>query len=629
VDDVAHLVSIDSVPAAPESLTRRALGAIALCTEGIVVITVIANIAVTFCNTLDRYLFKQDFPWATDVSAIMIAIIAFLGSAAYFRRCSGMAYTALIDHLDGLNRQAVEACGLWLMFAVCAVALLYFPEFFVAQASQRLPVLGISAGFVAVWLGVGLTLLALFCLEKIALLNVRAILIGVVVVSVVAVAVWALRAAYADGRIEIDPFVPIAFVLLLAFASGAPVAIVLALGGMLYFLVSDAAPMTAVPSSLHHGIGSFILLAIPFFMIAGMLMEITGMAKRLVDMVQKWVGHWRGGLLIAEVLATYIFSGISGSKSADIATIGSVMKGPMRAYGYPSTEFVAVLAASAAMSETVPPSVAMLILGSVTSLSIGALFVAGVIPAAILALALIIAVVIRSRLKGYRKGAPFAPLPALRSIVPALPALGVPVIVIGGLVGGIASPTESASFAVVYGLVVAVLVYRSLGPRQCLAGLRDATLLAGMVLLLVSASNVFVQAIVIDGLGRTLGTAFNAIHGPTTFLFLSAGALIVLGFVLEGFPAVLISAPIFLPVAIRMGIDPLQFGILLIIATGIGVMMPPVGVGFYISCAVGEAPANAAMRPSFFYNIFLLLGLVVVILYPQLTLWLPHQFGMH
>ena len=165
-------------------------------------------------------------------------------------------------------------------------------------------------------------------------------------------------------------------------------------------------------------------------------------------MVQHWVGHWTGGLLIAEVVATYIFSGVSGSKAADMATIGAVMKTPMRERGYPPSEFAAVLCASAAMSETVPPSLAMLILGSVTSLSISALFVAGLVPALVLAVTLIVAVVLRSRAHGWSGAGPFSLSRALRGVPGALPALGVPVIVIGGIVGGVASPTESGSLAV-------------------------------------------------------------------------------------------------------------------------------------------------------------------------------------
>ena len=194
---------------------------------------------------------------------------------------------------------------------------------------------------------------------------------------------------------------------MVAFLAAMPIPIILALGGSLYFVITGDAPLVTLPSSLQYGVASFILLAIPFFMVAGALMDVSGMAKRLIDMVQTWVGHWTGGLLIAEVVATYIFSGVSGSKAADMATIGSVMKNPVREHGFPASEFAAVLCASAAMSETVPPSLAMLLLGSVTNLSVGALFIAGIVPAAVLAAALIVAVIVRSRRNGWARGTPF------------------------------------------------------------------------------------------------------------------------------------------------------------------------------------------------------------------------------
>ena len=256
------------------------------------------------------------------------------------------------------------------------------------------------------------------------------------------------------------------------------------------------------------------------------------------------------------------------------------------------------------------------------------MFIAGIIPAAVLAVALIVAVVIRSRIKGFHKGPPFHLGRALRSMPPAIPALIVPVIVVGGIVGGIASPTESASLAVVYAFAVAVFVYRSIGWRTCWIALRDATLIAGMVLFMIAASNLLSQAIVTDGLGRTLAAAFATLESPTIYLFVTMFVMIVIGFVLEGLPAILIAAPILLPIAIKFGIEPLQYGMVLAIAMGIGVFMPPVGIGYYVACAIGEAPVNATMRPSVIYNTFLLLGLVVVILFPQLTVWLPHTFGM-
>lgn len=613
-------------PAPPR---KRALDRLAVCVETIAVAAIIVNIVVTFGNALVRFIFQQDFPWAADLWRILISIIAFLGAPAYFRRTNGMAYTALLDAMKGSRRQILQACGLLMLLCVCLTVLAPFPIFFVSQKAQTLPILGINSGFVAIWLGIGLVLMSVFTIEKLLALKLRHVLSGAVVPLLIVAATVALRWAYAEGHIEMDPFILIIPALILAFIAGVPIGAILALGGMLFFLITGDAPTVTFPSSMQYGIGSYILLAIPFFMLAGTLMEVTGMAKRMIDMVQEWVGHVTGGLLIAQIIGMYIFSGVSGSKAADVATVGSVMKAPLRQYGYPPTESVAVLAAAAAMGETIPPSLALLVLGSITTLSVGSLFVAGIIPAAVLAIALIVAVVIRSRIKGFHKGPPFSLARALRSVPRAIPALLVPVIVVGGIVGGIASPTESASLAVVYAFAVALLVYHAIGWRTCWTALRDATLIAGMILFMIAASNLLSQSIVTDGLGRTLAAEFGALKSPVLFLFVSMLVMIVIGIVLEGLPAILIAAPILLPVAIRFGIEPLQYGIVLCIAMGIGVFMPPVGIGYYVACAIGNAPVNATMRPSLIYNLFIVLGLMVVILFPQLTVWLPHRFGMN
>jgi len=608
---------------------RRRLDGLALAVEVLAVAALVVNIFVTFGNALVRFLTLQDFPWAADLWRVLIAMIAFLGAPAYFRRTPGMAYTAMVDMLRGRRQEAAKACGLLIMLGVCLTALIPFPQFFAAQRAQTLPILGVDSGYVAIWLGVGLVLIVAFTLEKLAALDLPAVALGAVVPVLILFGTLLLRWAYEHGHVEWDPFFAILPVIVIAFVTAVPIGGILAIAGMLFFITTGDAPMVTIPSSIQYGIHSYILLAIPFFMLAGTLMEVTGMARRMIDMVQEWVGHWTGGLLIAEIVGMYIFSGVSGSKAADVATVGSVMKAPLRQYGYPPTESVAVLAAAAAMGETIPPSLALLVLGSITTLSVGSLFVAGIIPATVLAITLIIAVVIRSKLKGFHRGPPFEFKRAMRSVPLSIPALLVPVIVIGGIVGGFASPTESASLAVVYAFAVAVLVYHTVGWSTCWTALRDATLIAGMILFMIAASNVLSQAIVTDGLGRSLAASFGALKSPLLFMFVTMLAMIVIGLVLEGLPAILIAAPILLPVAVRFGIEPLQYGMILAIAMGIGVFMPPIGIGYYVACAIGQAPVNETMRPSLLYTMFLVIGLIVVILFPQLTVWLPHSFGMN
>lgn len=628
-DQAVATAAIETLRRRRVASPTRTLDRVAAAAEVVVVAAIVVNIAVTFGNALVRFLFSQDFPWAADTWTMLISIITFLGAPAYFRRSNGMAYTALLHALSGARRQALEACGLLMLLVVCLAILVPYPVFFASLSAQTMPILGISSGFVAIWLGIGLVLMSIFTVERLLTLDLRPVLVGAIVPVLIGLGAFALRWTYAQDYTDIDPFIAIVPALLVAFVSGVPIGAILALCGLLYFLVTGDAPMVTVPSAMQYGIHSYILLAIPFFMLAGTLMEVTGMAKRMVDMVQQWVGHWPGGLLIAEIIGMYIFCGVSGSKAADIATVGSIMKGPLRQYGYPPTESVAVLAAAAAMGETIPPSLALLVLGSITTLSVASLFVAGIIPAAVLAIALVIAVVIRSRMMGLHKGPRFHLGRALRSVPPAVPAMLVPVIVVGGIVGGIASPTESASLAVVYAFVVALLVYRAIGWRMCWAALRDSALIAGMVLFMIAASNVLSQAIVTDGLGRTLAAEFGALRSPIAFMFLSMVAMIVIGLVLEGLPAILVAAPILLPVAVKFGIDPLQYGMVLAIGMGIGVFMPPVGIGYYVACAIGDAPINATMRPALIYNVFLVLGLIVVILFPGITVWLPHRFGMN
>ena len=541
----------------------RFLRGVALANEALVVAAIVVDLFVTFANSIARYGFNSGIHWAEDASMVTIAIIAFLGAPAYFRRSEGMSYSALLDMTTGLKHDALKSSGLWIVLGVCGLSLVAFPAFFAGQMSQTMAVLDVSRGVVSGWIGIGLVLMAVYALEKLAALRLTGVAMGLAGVVAATALLLVFRHFYDSGAIDTDPLIPIAVAMFAAFLTGAPIAVILALGGAFYFIVTGDAPLVAIPAAYQSGIGSFVLLAVPFFMLAGALMEVSGLAARMIDMVQHWVGHWAGGLLQAQVVAMYIFSGISGSKAADIATVGSVMKGPLRQRGYPPTESVAVLAAAAAMGEVIPPSLALLILGSITSLSVGSLFLAGLVPAAFLALAMAVAIVIRSRGGRLPRGPKFNLWRAVKAIPPSFPALLMPVIVVGCIIGGVASPTESSSFATIYGLVVAALVYRSMRLGILWTALRDAALTGGMVLFMVAASNVLSQAIVIDGLGRTLAKSFGSLQSPMAFLFLSMAAMVVIGFVLEGFPAILISAPILLPVAEKMGIDPLQYGIIL------------------------------------------------------------------
>jgi TRAP-type C4-dicarboxylate transport system permease small subunit len=228
---------------------RRRLDSVAWLAETLVILAIIANIAVTFSNTLLRYTTKQDLPWNQDISTIILSIITFLGAPSYFRRSSGMAYNALVEKAVGLRRDALQACGLAIFLGVCCIALFAYPRFFASQRTQSLAVLGLSSVFVAMWLGIGLALLSLYTVEKLLALSRQGVLAGIAMSALIAAATLILRWIYDQGYTEVDPFIPIVPALVIAFITGTPVAGILALGGTMYFVISDAAPITVIPSA--------------------------------------------------------------------------------------------------------------------------------------------------------------------------------------------------------------------------------------------------------------------------------------------------------------------------------------------------------------------------------------------
>jgi tripartite ATP-independent transporter DctM subunit len=377
------------------------------------------------------------------------------------------------------------------------------------------------------------------------------------------------------------------------------------------------------------GTGNFVLLALPFFILAGLVMERGGISLRLVQFVHALVGHFRGGLLHVMVMSMYLVSGLSGSKTADVAAVGSVMRDMLRKEGYDPAEGAAALAASAAMGETVPPSIAMLVLGSVTTLSMAALFVGGVIPAAVVALCLMALIFVRAA-RGPSQTHHRAPLrvmatTGLRAILPLM----MPVILFAGILFGVATPTEVSSFAVIYGLLLAGFVYRELDMRAFIRTVLDSATLAGMVLFILAAASGFSWTLTVAYLPQRLVDLLHGINdNPALFMIGSIVLLIVIGSLLEGLPALIILAPLLLPIAGSIGLSELHFGIVLLIAMGVGAFLPPAGVGFYVACAIMKTDIEGASRAMVPYLVVLIIALLIVAFVPSFTVSLPRAFGL-
>jgi tripartite ATP-independent transporter DctM subunit len=474
-----------------------------------------------------------------------------------------------------------------------------------------------------------MALLALYAFERLLRAEKRTLVgVGAVLAALLALAV--LSSAWWQPLVT--PGVATSVVLgvfLLTVLAGLPVGFALILGAAAYLWVSNSSPMVALPQNMVNGTANYVLLAVPFFVLAGLIMERGGISLRLVRFVQALVGHVRGGLLHVVVVSMYLVSGLSGSKAADVAAVGSVMRNMLAREGYRPGEGAAVLAASAAMGETVPPSIAMLVLGSITSLSIAALFVGGIIPAAVIGLCLMLLISVRARIANAPRSARASRSTLGRAALGAVLPLLMPLILFGGILFGIATPTEVSSFAVLYGIALAFF-YREMDLRGLGRTVVDSAALSGMVLFILAAASAFSWVLTTASLPQHLVELLHGVNDSSlVFLVGSIALLIAAGTLLEGLPALNVLAPLLLPIAVQLGISPLHYGIVLVIAMGIGAFMPPAGVGFYVCCAIQRTevePASRAMMP---YLGVLIAGLLVVAFVPALTLVLPHAFGFH
>ncbi|HTK93334.1 MAG TPA: TRAP transporter large permease [Verrucomicrobiae bacterium] len=416
--------------------------------------------------------------------------------------------------------------------------------------------------------------------------------------------------------------VGIAFAALLVL--GIPVAFVIGAAGFVGLYWSGQYPLTVIVKQIFEGVDSFVLLAIPLFILAGALMETGGIAVRLVRLAQVLVGWIRGGLSMAVVVAEYIFSGISGSTVADVSAIGSTMIPPMLRAGYRPEQAVAVVSAASAMGILVPPCILMIVIGSVANVSVAALFAAGFLPAVVLALAIMVYIWYDARRSGL-EAREVAGLRAIwRAFVDAVIPLGLPAIIFGGILGGAVTPTEAAVLAVVYAFIVGVFVYREIKWRDLPGILVHSTVVTAAVCFLLGTAAVVAWILAVEQVPQTLLRLMLAVPGGNlVFLILTSILFIALGAVLEGLPAVVILLPTFMPVVQRLGIDVIHYATVVVAATGIGLFLPPIGVGFFIACGIAKVPVDRATRDMMPYVYMMCVGLLVVILVPWVTLVLP------
>ena len=405
---------------------------------------------------------------------------------------------------------------------------------------------------------------------------------------------------------------------MLAGVSVAPAMLLASIADVLVFGI----PETLVAERMLNSINSFPLLAVPYFILAGVVMNRAGLTTRMVDVSKAFVGHFRGGTAQVNVATNMILAGVSGSASADCAAIGSMLIPTMKREGYPTGFAVGISAAASCIGPIIPPSIVMVIYGSMTNLSIGRLFLAGAIPGVLIGIALMIYVAVAARREGFPRHARVAWGDRLPIVWGTLPALLAPLVIIGGIVTGIYTATEAGVVACVYGMAVGLFVYRELSVKDIPAILAEAVEMTAIPVLILASASVFGFLLTIHGFGALTVDFIKSLGlGPTQLLVAVVVLLLIVGMFLDGLAALLIFVPVFMPLVPAFGLDHIHFALIVIVTIMIGTITPPVGLQLYIAAAIGRIPLNqVTVWPFVWVMVAVDLALVFI---PSLATFLP------
>jgi tripartite ATP-independent transporter DctM subunit len=609
------------------TLWARAVGGLLSTVEILSAVLLAADLVVVVGSVLARFAFGAPMVWSDDVARSLLLAVSFLGAAAALARGENAGVTFFVDRLNERARARIDAV-VGLVVVLVAAALTWFSLLWLADTEGQTVGAGVPQWLFIVPLVVAAAAMTVFAIDMMRRHRLIDTLASAALIAVVA-AVWLGWSSAAPDSLPSMP-ATMGVVFVVCLVAGVPIAFVLALTTLVFVWAGDILPGEIFAQQLARGIDNFVLLAVPFFILVGYLMEANGMSVRLIALLQRGVGRMRGGLDVVMVLSMVVFSGISGSKMADVAAVGSVLVPAARKSGQKPGAAVALLAASAVMAETIPPCVNLIILGFVANLSIGGLFMAGLLPSALMAAALIVLVIVT----GKRNAAEVvigADAGTQRGMVGSgIAAFGLIALIFGGYRSGFATATEISAFAVLYALVIGGLAFREMTWAGAAHTMRNSAVRSGMVLFIVSAAQGLAYVLTLQQIPQSIAALLvelSGSHGAWLFLLLSILILVVMGSVLEGAAALIIFGPLLMPVARQLGVNPLHFGVILVIAMGIGLFAPPLGLGLYGSCLIGGVRLEETVWPVLKYLGVLFLCLLLIAFFPQIATMLPRAFG--
>ena len=570
-------------------------------------------VTLLFTGVVARYVFTFPIIWIDEVVSLSFLWLAMLGAVIAMHRNEHLRLTIVVErvpeHLRGYL-QAFALCAVAATLLALAPAALEYTrdEWAIKSPELSLPnalrVSAIAFGVIAM-----LALVLVFALRTVTLRQLGA---AALVLGGLAAACWLGTLPLQQlGNLNLVIF--LVGLVSICLVAGVPIGFCFGLATLSYLGFSTTVPLTVVVSRMDEGMSSIILVSVPIFVLLGCVLDSTGMGKAIVDVLAALLGHIKAGMSYVLLGSLFIVSGISGSKVSDMATVAPALFPEMRRRGHKPKEMVALLATGAAMADTVPPSIVLIVLGSVAGVSIAGLFQSGFVVAMVLLLALLVLARWKARhelMEGVRR-APMAAIGKLLLI--ASPALVLPFLIRSAVGGGVATATEVSTLAVLYALLIGKWLYGGLSARQVYRMLVDTAALSGAILLVLGTASGMAWAIAQSGVVQQLSNFLTTLPGGAwAYLAVTIAVFLILGCILEGLPAILLLAPIMFPIAKKLGIHDIHYSMVVVTAMNIGLMMPPIGVGFYVACRIGDAPPDEVMVAIWPYLLALLVGLVVI-----------------
>lgn len=588
--------------------------------EFVAAVLLAVMIGLLLLGVASRYALHLPIVWIDEAASFCFLWFAMLGSAIAIDRQEHLRLTLFLNLMPARWLGFINALALVLVAAFLAAMLAPSVEYVMEEWAVNSAALNIPMSFRASAFPFGIVLMLVLVVRNLFRASaIREIAMAVVTVAIAGGGLWLLFPVFeALGNINIAIFLCGFAALFLVL--GVPIAFCFGLAALSFLVFTTWVPLIVMVGRVDEGMSGIILLSVPIFVLLGCVLDATGMGKAIVEVLATMFGHVRAGMSWVLLGSLFLVSGISGSKVSDMATVAPALFPEMKRRGHKPKEMIALLATGAAMADTVPPSIVLIVLGSTAGVSIAALFTSGFLIAMVLLVVLAVLAWVKARHESMAGTVKASWAVAGKAALLAAPALVLPFLIRSLVGGGVATATEVSTIAVLYAIVIGAVLYGGISFRKLYSMLVETAALSGSVLVILGTASAMAWSLTQTGFAFQLTSMITGLPGGwVTFMVVSILIFMVLGCVLEGLPAIVLLAPIMFPIAKAVGINDVHYAMVVVVAMNIGLMAPPIGVGFYIACKIGDVSPDEAMGAIWPYLAAMVVGLLIIAFVPAVS----------